>query len=163
MSPALLDSGSSVNTLPHLSLLTSFVLSSGLPLMAANGSPIITTGHGFYSPHPNLTLPDALLSPAIPSPIISVSSLTHDHKKIVVFSDPISCVIPNTLTNHHKLRKLVDSSSSTEDPINISFDPVDRLFKLPELPPTALAISPTAVSLPHSVSSHPSRISSIHR
>ena len=32
-------------------------------------------------------------------------------------------MIPNILTNHHKLRKLVASSSSIEDPINISFDP----------------------------------------
>ena len=131
MSSALLDSGSSVNTVPHPSLLTSFVPLSGLPLTAANGSPITTLGHGSYSPHPNLTLPDTLLSLALTSQIFSVSSLTHDHNKIVVFSDSISCVIPNTSINHHKLRKLVASSSSIEDPINISFATHSNIFPIP--------------------------------
>ena len=89
---ALLDSGSSVHTVPNKNLLTSFQHSTGSLLTAANGSSISTLGHGSYSLNNNITIHAVHLSPSIPSPIISVSSLTHDHKKIVVFSDPISCV-----------------------------------------------------------------------
>ena len=92
---ALLDSGSSVNTGPHGRYLTNYHLSSG-SLTAANGSDIPIIGSGSYSPINELTLEKTLLVPSVDSPIVSVSSLTRDNKKIVIFSDPKSYTIPNT-------------------------------------------------------------------
>jgi hypothetical protein len=116
--------------------------------MGADGSSIPTLGIGSYSPNKNITLNNVQHSPSISSPIISVSSLTCDNKKIVVFSDPISCIIDNNITNQQTLQKLIASSSSVTDPTFITLDPVDRLFKLPVSVPCHSPVSPLAVSPP---------------
>ena len=151
----LIDSGSSVDTVPSSHMLTPFHSCPGLTLIAADRSSIPTLGHGSYSPNKNITLNNVQLSPSIPSPIISVSSLTHDHKKIVVFSYPISCIIDNTLTNQETLQQLIASPSSVTDPIHISLDPTDRLFKLPVSPPRDTHMSPVAVSHTPTTPPHP--------
>ena len=86
---ALLDSGSSVNTVPHERLLTTSHSSSGSSITAANGSSVLSIDSGSYSLVPNLTLDDTLITPSIDSPIISVSSLTHKNNKIVILSSLI--------------------------------------------------------------------------
>ena len=91
-----------------------------------------------------ITLTRTELIPSIDYPIISVSSLTHVHNKIVVFADPISDIIPNHLTNHKSLNQLISTASIAGDPTVVQFDPGGgQLFKLP--------LSPPAVSLPTSV------------
>ena len=76
---------------------------------------------GFFSP----------VTPSIDSSIISVSSLTHDNNKIVLFADPKSCIMPNNVTNNESLDDLIHTASIIVDPIPLYLDPEDRLFKLP--------------------------------
>ena len=132
-------------------------------MIAADGSSIQTLGNGSYSPSKNITLNDVQLSPSIPSPIISLSSLTHDHKKIVVFSDAISCIIDNTLNNQQTLQHLIASSSTVTDPIHIDLDPTDRLFKLPVSIPRDTPVSPIDMSHTPTITPHPPFIHSLHR
>ena len=123
---ALIDSGSSVNTVPHQQLLTSFVPSSGQRLTATNGSSIKTLGHGSYSPTKNITLTHTELTPSIDSLIISVSSLIHDNNKIVAFIDPISYIIPN-LTYNESLNQLISTASVHEHPQLFKYISTERI------------------------------------
>jgi hypothetical protein len=117
--------------MPSSHLLHSFTPSAGHPLAAANGSEIPVLGSGSYSPNINLTLPNALLTPSKDCPIISVSSLTHHNNKIVVFSDPISCIIPNNSLNNHALHNLINVASSSVDSVTPAYlDARDGLFKI---------------------------------
>ena len=100
-----------------------------------NGSSIHTVGRGSYSQINKLTLADALFVPSVDIPIFGVSSLTHLHKMIVILSDPISHIIPDTQLNKKSLDNLMSVAQAQAPPTRVHFDPIDNLFKLPVLSP----------------------------
>ena len=54
-----------------------------------------------------ITLSNTLHVLSTDSPIVSASSSPHNHNKIVIFSDPVSVIIPANSNNEKKLHSLI--------------------------------------------------------
>jgi hypothetical protein len=82
---ALLDSGSSIHTVPHSSYLSSISSfdTSGMVVEAANDSPIAIEACGTFHLNDNFTLNNTFVAPSISEPIISVSNLISDNNIVI--------------------------------------------------------------------------------
>ena len=113
---ALLDSGSAVYTAPSSSFLIdpiSSLVPIGTQLTAANGTSIPSTTIISGNISPTLLLDPVFITPTIPFPIASVSSLCSNNN-LVVFSSQAATIIPNN--------DLILTFSAPSDPLAIGVE-----------------------------------------
>jgi hypothetical protein len=127
--PGVLDSGSSVHTVPSKSYLTTSVSSvdsvSG-PLLAANDTKISILGKGDSILPPNITLTDVLITPSIGQPIISPQLIIKDNNASILLSDKSAYLVNNSISNKSAMQSLINNSICIA-----TLDSSDNLYKTP--------------------------------
>jgi hypothetical protein len=136
----ILDSGSSVHTVPSDKYLTSSVKSidsADRRLLAANDSEIFVLGQGDSLLSPNIPLSNVLVTPDIIRPIVSPQLLIKDSNSSILLSSNKAYLVSDSIPNNNSISNLIKESTCIAH-----LDPLDNLYKTH--PPTS---SPSPVMI----------------
>ena len=132
---AILDSGSSIHTVPNSSFLTSVSpVISGMEITAANGSPIAVKECGIFKLNDDFVLDDTFIAPSIPEPIISVPNLVKDDN-IIICSPDNNIIIKNSIKISAALNEFISLATTSSPSLPVFYDPLSNLLKVPIPPP----------------------------
>ena len=110
---AILDSGSSIHTVPNSSYLTSVSpVISGVEVVAANGSPIAVKECGIFKLNDDFVLDNTFIAPSIPEPIISVPNLVKDDN-IIICSPENNIIIKNSIKISAALNEFISLATNS--------------------------------------------------
>ena len=152
---ALIDSGFAVHTAPSSSFLIdpiSSLDSVGTTLTAANGTSIASSSIISGKISPTLPIDNVFITPSIPFPIVSVSSLCSDNN-LVLFSSHSATIIPKNDLILSKFNSFLDFASNQSTTILAPLDPTDNLYKLPLCHLSCMPIINNSSALPVSLNS----------
>jgi hypothetical protein len=125
--PGVLDSGSSVHTVPSKSYLTSSVKSvdgADGSLVAANDTEILVLGQGDSILSPNIPLSNVLITPDIVQPIVSPQLLLQDSNTSILLSSSNAYLVRDSVENTISVSNLINNST-----VIATLDPADNLYK----------------------------------
>jgi hypothetical protein len=142
---ALLDSGSSIHTVPSEIYLTNITSSSslGLDVRAANNTPIPIQSIGNFSINDDFILKNVCVAPSIIEPLVSVPLLLDDNN-IVIFSKNKSIILKNNNEITSSFDSFVKFAENNSPSIPIIHDIHNNLLKIPLTPPSSLLSIPQA-------------------
>jgi hypothetical protein len=124
--PGVLDSGSSVHTVPSTKYLTSVtpIDRADGPLLAANDTQISVLGQGDCFLSPNIPLANVLVTPDIPQPIVSPQLLLGNTNSSILLSSSNAYLVRDSVANNVSVSNLINNSMCIA-----TLDPSDNLYK----------------------------------
>jgi hypothetical protein len=133
---AILDSGSSIHTVPSEHYLTNITSSSslGLDVRAANNTPIAIQSVGDFILNDEFILPNVCVAPSIVDPLVSVPLLLVDDN-IVIFSKNKSLILKNNQEITSSFDSFVKFAENRSPSIPIIHDLHNNLLKIDLTPP----------------------------